>query len=72
MSRQQILLTNLREGPKVEESQMIGMKSKLFFYRDQNRNSIILQGPKEVLTLLHISLVLNGCMKFRGVYLSLL
>ena len=30
----QILLTELEEGPKVEESQMIGTESKLFFYRD--------------------------------------
>jgi len=34
--RVQILLTSLSEGPKVEESEMIGTKSKYFF----------LQGPK--------------------------
>jgi len=53
MPRQQILLTNLSDEPKVEESQMIGIKSKLFFYRNQNRNSLILQEPKEVLTLVY-------------------
>jgi len=59
MLRQQILLTNLNERPKVKDSQMLGMKSKLFlFYRGQNRNSLILQGPKEVLTLFNIAFTL--------------
>jgi hypothetical protein len=31
MTRQQILLTCLNEGSKVEESEMIGIESKLFF-----------------------------------------
>ena len=47
----QILLTRLIEGPKVEESKMTGTESKLFFYKDENWNSLTLQGPKEVLTL---------------------
>jgi len=42
-------MTSLSDGLKVEESQMIGMESN-FFYRDYNRNSLILQGPKVVLT----------------------
>jgi len=46
MPRQQILLTNLSERPKVEESQIIGMKSNFFFlqglkseftYKDQKK-----------------------------------
>jgi len=47
MPRQQILLTWLNEGPIVEESEIIGTKSILFFtetktgirsyYRDQKR-----------------------------------
>jgi len=40
----------------VEESEITGTESKLFFYNDQNRNSLILQGPKEVLTLYYIIL----------------
>ncbi|AES60670.1 hypothetical protein MTR_1g061900 [Medicago truncatula] len=55
MTRQQILLTKLSEGPIVEESYIVGTKSKLFFYKDQNRNSLILQGRKEVLTLISIA-----------------
>jgi len=34
MTRQQILLTGLNEGPIVEEFEMTETESKLFFYRD--------------------------------------
>jgi len=36
----------------VEESEITETESKFFFYRDQNRNSVILQGPKGILTLI--------------------
>jgi len=42
MPRRQNLLTCLNERSKVEESEMTGIESKLFFYKDQNQNSLIL------------------------------
>lgn len=41
----------MKGGPKVEESEITGTKYKSFFYRDENRNSLILPGRKDVLTL---------------------
>ena len=42
----QILLTGLEEGPKVEESQMTGTESKLFFLQGLKPESAQITGTK--------------------------
>jgi hypothetical protein len=46
LPRQQILLTGFSEGPKVEESQMTGTESKLFFLQGPKPESAQITGTK--------------------------
>lgn len=48
------MLTCLNVRSKVEESEIIEIKSKLFFYEDQNKNLLISQRPKVISTLKNI------------------
>lgn len=46
MTRQQILLTCYNAGPKVEESQMIGTKSKFYFLLEPKPEFAHITGTK--------------------------
>ena len=47
MPRQQILLSNLSEGPKVEESQIIGMESNFVFLQRPKPEFVNITGTKK-------------------------